>query len=298
MPSPTNKKLNARRAPAAITTDDFLGGRIGVLQPKGGHRAGSDAVFLAAAVPARAGMRALDVGAGVGVAGLCVLARVLNIELTAVEIDGKLCALAANNASRNGFGGKVSVVNADVTAPGKTLRAAGLLSESYDQVIANPPFHAEGKVRAAPDRGRATAHVMDRGGLAAWVRFFAAMAAPQALLTLIHRPDRLAELLRLLEGRFGDIAVFPLFPKQGEPATRIIVQAEKGSRAGLSLLPGLVLHQENGSYTAEAEAVLRGGEALDLGRSKNRKGRRLGGKGGSPLSPEREEPSRAGKIRQ
>ena len=136
-----------------------------------------------------------------------------------------------------------------------------------------------------------------QGGLAAWMRFFAAMAAPKALLTLIHRPDCLGELLRLLEGRFGDVTVFPLFARSGEPATRIIVQAEKGSRAGLSLLPGLVLHQENGSYTDEAEAVLRGGEALDLGRSKNRKGRRLGGKGGSPLSPEREEPSRAGKVR-
>ena len=136
-----------------------------------------------------------------------------------------------------------------------------------------------------------------KAGLAAWVRFFAAMAAPKALLTLIHRPDCLGELLRLLDGRFGDIAVFPLFAKRGEPATRIIVQAEKGSRAGLSLLPGLVLHEEDGSYTDEAEAVLRGGEALDLGGSKNRKGRRLGGKGGSPRSPEREEPSRAGKIR-
>ena len=150
-----------------------------------------------------------------------------------------------------------------------------MLSESYDQVIANPPFHAEGKVRAAPDRGRATAHVMNREGLAAWVRFFAAMAAPKALLTLIHRPDCLGELLPLLAGRFGDIAVFPLFPKRGEPATRIIVQAEKGSRAGLSLLPGIVLHEADGSYTAEAEAVLRGGEALDLRGNDKRKGRRV-----------------------
>ncbi len=269
MPSPTSKKLNLRPAQAgATTTDDFLGGRIGVRQPRSGHRAGSDAVFLAAAVPARAGMRVLDVGAGVGVAGLCVLARVPGVELTAVEIDAKLCALAAENATRNGFGDKVSVVNADLTAPGKLLRAAGLLSETYDQVFANPPFLSAGRVRAAPDRGRATAHVMREGGLAAWVRFFAAMAAPKALLTLIHRPDCLGELLRLLEGRFGDVAVFPLFPKQGEPAVRIIVQAEKGSRAGLSLLPGLVLHQGNGSYTDAAEAVLRGGQALDLGGSK------------------------------
>jgi tRNA1(Val) A37 N6-methylase TrmN6 len=273
MPSPTSKKPSLRPAEAAAaTTDDFLGGRIGVKQPKGGHRAGSDAVFLAASVPARAGMRVLDVGAGVGVAGLCVLARVPSVELTAVEIDARLCALAAENAERNGFGDKVDVLNADVTAPGKSRRALGLLSESYDQVVANPPFHAEGKVRAAPDRGRAAAHVMDRGGLAAWVRFFAAMAKPKALLSVIHRPDCLGELLPLLEGRFGNIAVFPLFPKRGEAATRIIVQAEKGSRAGLSLLPGIVLHEADGSYTAEAKAVLRGGEALDLRGTDKRKG--------------------------
>ena len=103
------------------------------------------------------------------------------------------------------------------------------------------------------------------------------MAAPNALLTLIHRPECLGELLRLLDGRFGDIAIFPLFPKSGEPATRIIVQAKKGSRAGLSLLPGLRLHEEDGRYTAEAEAVLRGGAALDLRRLGQSKGRRLGG---------------------
>ncbi len=149
--------------------------------------------------------------------------------------------------------------------------------ESYHHLIANPPFHAEGKVRAAPDSARAAAHVMGAEGLAAWVRFFAAMAAPNALLTLIHRPDCLGELLGLLEGRFGDVAVFPLFSKRGEPATRIIVQAKKGSRAGLNLLPGLLLHEADGRYTAEAEAVLRGGAALDLRRSGQSKGRRPGG---------------------
>ena len=278
MSSPTTKKPSVRAGRAGATsTDDFLGGRIAVIQPRRGHRAGSDAVFLAAAVPARAGQRVLDAGAGVGVAGLCLLARIPGVELTAVEIDAGLCALAAENAARNGFGERVQVINADVTSPGKALRAAGLVAESYDQVIANPPFHPEGAVRPAPDAARAAAHVMGGEGLADWVRFFAALAAPNALLTLVHRPDCLGELLGLLDRRFGGIAVFPLFPKRGEPASRIIVQAEKGSRAGLSLLPGLVLHEEDGRYTEEAEAVLREGEALDLRRSDQRKGRRLGG---------------------
>jgi tRNA1(Val) A37 N6-methylase TrmN6 len=277
MSSPTTKRPSVRAGRAGATsTDDFLGGRIVVIQPRRGHRAGSDAVFLAASVPARAVERVLDVGAGMGVAGLCLLARVPGIEVTAVEIDAGLCALAAKNAARNGFAESFTVINADVTSPGKTLKAAGLERESYDHLIANPPFHAEGAVRPAPDGARAAAHVMGGEGLAAWVRFFAAMAAPNALLTLIHRPDCLGELLELLDGRFGGIAVFPLYPKRGEPATRIIVQAKKGSRAGLTLLSGLVLHEEDGRYTEEAEAVLRGGEALDLGRS-TRKGRRPGG---------------------
>jgi tRNA1(Val) A37 N6-methylase TrmN6 len=277
MSLPTTKSLKrSNKQASANSTDDFLGDRISVVQPRGGHRAGSDAVFLAAAVPAKARDRVLDVGAGVGVAGLCLLARVPAIEVTAVEIDAGLGALAGENAARNGFAEQFEVVTADVTSPGKTLAAAGLKAESYHHVIANPPFHAEGSVRAAPDAARASAHVMSRGGLAAWVRFFAAMAKPGALLTLIHRPDCLGELLALLEGRFGDIAVFPLFAKRGEPATRIIVQAKKGSRAGLSLLHGLILHDQDGRYTDEAEAVLRGGEPLRL-RPAKEKGRRLGG---------------------
>ncbi len=249
----------------AATVDEFLGGRISVSQPQGGHRAGSDAVWLAAAAPARAGEHVLDAGAGVGVAGLCLLARVPAVSVTAVEIDASLCALAAANAARNGMADRFSVIEADVTAPAKALIAKGLMREGYAQVIANPPFHVAGTVRPAPDRARAFAHVMGDGALEDWVRFLAAFAAPKGRLTLIHRPDNLTMLLRLLERRFGDIAVFPLFPRAGNAATRVILQGRKGSRGGLTLLPGLVLHEADGRYTEAAEAVLRGGEALQLG---------------------------------
>ena len=275
MSSPTMKKPETHRA--ATTTDDFLGGRIGAIQPRRGHRAGSDAVLLAAAVSARAGQRVLDAGAGVGVAGLCLLARVPEVKVTAVEIDPALCALAQQNAERNGFAARLAVINADVTARGNALSALGLKRESYDHVIANPPFHAEGKVRAAPHAARAGAHVMRKGDLSAWMRFFATMAKPNGLLTLIHRPDCLDELLESLDGRFGRVTVLPLFSRPNEPAVRIIVQAKKGSRAPLGLLPGMILHEADGSYTQDAERVLRGGEPLALGVPAKEKGRRLGG---------------------
>jgi tRNA1(Val) A37 N6-methylase TrmN6 len=256
--------LTTRSPKLATSTDDFLGGRIAVAQPRKGHRAGSDAVFLAASVPARPHDRVLDIGAASGIAGLCLLARVKGIDVTAVEIDPGLAALAADNAAANGFAARFRSIAADVTSSGKVLASAGLKRESYHHLMANPPFYAERSVRAAPDTARAAAHVMGEGGLAAWVRFSAAMAAPNGLLTMIHRPDCLGHLLALLEGRFGAVTVFPLFPRSGDAATRIIVQAKKGSRAGLNLLPGLVLHDEAGGYTEAAEAVLRGGAALSL----------------------------------
>jgi tRNA1(Val) A37 N6-methylase TrmN6 len=273
MSSPTTRRPEHRARTGATSTDDFLGGRISVVQPQKGHRAGSDAVLLAASVPAHAGERVLDIGAGSGVAGLCLLARVRGIDVTAVEIDPGLAALAVSNAAANGFAGQFRSIAADVTSSGKTLATAGLKREFYHHLIANPPFYVERNVKAAPDSARATAHVMREGGLAAWVRFFAAMAAPNGVLTLIHRPDCLGELLALLEGRFGSVAVFPLFSRSGEAATRIIVQAKKGGRAALSLLPGLVQHDPAGGYTEAAEAVLRGGAALNLRGSNGGKAR-------------------------
>ena len=230
-------------------------------------------MFLAAAVPARAGERVLDVGAGAGVAGLCVLARVSGVHVTAVDIDKRLVALAARNAAKNSFDRHFRAIAADVRTRWKALGETGLRREGYHHLMANPPFYTASRVRAALDPARAVAHVMREGDFSAWVDFFTTMCAPHGLLTLIHLPDCLEELLCVIDGRFGDITVFPLFPRAGEAATRIIVQAKKGSRAGLSLMSGLVLHEADGRYTEAAEAVLREGAALELRRSSEGKNR-------------------------
>lgn len=248
-----------------MSVDAFLGGRIEIAQPQRGHRGGSDAVFLAACVPAQQGEAVLDAGAGAGTAGLCVMARTPGVRVTAVEIDEGQCALAAENAVRNGFAGCFHAIATDLTGPAKALNDAGLMREGYDHVMANPPFYPAGAVRAAPDAARASAHVMAAGALEGWVRFLAAHAAPKGTLTMIHRPDALGQLLDLLKDRFGGLNVYPLFPKEGAPASRIIVQGRKNSRAPLRFLQGLILHATDGSYTDEAEAVLRSGAGLDLG---------------------------------
>src|SRR5215510_2556250 len=103
--------------PGAVTDDAVLGGRLRLKQPRRGHRVGHDAILLPAATAAEPGEHVVDLGAGVGAAGLALAARVPGITLTLVEIDPELAAVAAENASRNGLADRVRTLSLDVAAP-------------------------------------------------------------------------------------------------------------------------------------------------------------------------------------
>ena len=250
------------------TTDAFLGGRLSIRQPRKGYRAGLDAVLLAAAAPVRAGTgeRVLDAGSGVGVVGLSVAERISDALVTLVELEPELLALARENVGDNGLSDRVSVVQADVAAGGAAFNGSGseLTPGTFAHVLANPPYFAAGSGTEPSDNLKAGAHQMPREGLDAWVRFLATAAAADGSATIIHRADALPAVLAALDGRFGAIKVFPVFPRAGEAASRVIVQGIKGSRAPLTLLAGLVLHMEGHGFAPEAEAILRHGAALDL----------------------------------
>ena len=232
-------------------TETFLNGRVRIAQPESGFRSGLDAVMLAAAVPAQAGQTALELGAGAGTASLCLLARVPGLALTGVEIDKSLTALAGDNAAANGL--QADFACADIFALPTELKRA------FDQVFCNPPFHGEGQV--SPNEMRATA-LMDQGRLEDWLRIGLQRTISGGFFTAILRADRLNQALAALPEK--GVAVFPLWPKAGEAAKRVIVQARKGSNAPFALLPGLVLHQVNGAWTPEADDVLRRGNPLAL----------------------------------
>jgi tRNA1(Val) A37 N6-methylase TrmN6 len=248
------------------TSDDlFLGGALTIRQPLKGHRAGIDAVFLAAAAPANAGDSVLDAGAGPGTVGLCIARRVAGCRVSQIEIEPVLADLARGNAERNGLADRVRVFCADLTAPLSEIEAMRLGRESFDHVVANPPFHVESAGRISPEPLRRRANAIRAGGLDHWLRFAAAMAKPGGTLTVIHRPEALPELLGGLEGRFASLRVYPLFPRAGAPANRIMIAAVKGSRAPLVLLPGMVLHEADGhAFRPEAAAILRHGAPLNL----------------------------------
>jgi tRNA1(Val) A37 N6-methylase TrmN6 len=259
--------LDAGAPELEVSEDAFLGGTLMLLQPVRGYRAGIDAVLLAAAAPINtaASGRVLDVGAGVGVVGLCVAARVSKAHVTLVEIEPRLAGLARKNIARNGLEGRVEVISADIESPAQTHAELGLHPGAFSHVVANPPFHVQGQGRPARNPIKAGAHAMPPGALKRWVKFIARMAANGGSATLVHRAEALGELLALLEGRFGALKVLPIHPRPGTPAVRVLVQGRKGSRAPLTLLPGLILHGDENRFLPEVERILRGHASLDLG---------------------------------
>lgn len=238
-----------------FTKDCLLGGRVALVQPASGHRAGTDAVLLAASAPARPGDRVLDVGASTGAVGLMVAARESTVRLAFAERDPGLAELCRRNCRDNGVEAEVFV--ADILD--KAARsAAGLRPEAADLVVTNPPFLERGQARISPDPGRAAAHALPAGGLDAWLRVCLGLLAPKGRFVLIHRADRLAECLDGLSGPLGGLTLRFVHPGAGKPAIRLILSGTKGSRAPLTILPPLVLNGPDGRFTPEAEALHRG----------------------------------------
>ncbi|MCF4129055.1 tRNA1(Val) (adenine(37)-N6)-methyltransferase [Methylobacterium sp. SyP6R] len=240
--------------------ESWLGGRLTLRQPpRGAHRAGTDAVLLAASAGARPGETVCDLGAGTGAVGLAVALACPAAQVMLIERDPEAANLARVNVQENGLASRVRVIEADVTAPGRERRAAGLLPDSVDLLLTNPPFFEAGRHRASPVAVRAAAHgFTEPGGLEAWLRTCADLLRPGGRLVLIHRADALPACLDAMAGRFGSIEVTPIQPRAESPAIRVLVAGVRGSRAPFALAPALVLHGPDGRFTEPVEAMHRG----------------------------------------
>ena len=255
--------MAAERELLDISEDAVLGGRLRLRQPLTGHRVGHDAILLAAATGGRAGELAVDLGAGVGAAGLALAARVDAIKVVLVEIDEALSRLAGDNARINGLAGRVRAVACDAEDT-DALAAGGLPAGSADRVLMNPPFHDARRHNVSPDARRRLAHAGEPGLLTRWIASAAFLLKPRGVLTLIWRADEVADVLQALAGEFGAIAVLEVAPREGAPAIRVLVRAVKGGTGQPVYRPALILNDAQGRPTAAAEAVLRGGQKLRL----------------------------------
>jgi len=247
-----------------LSEDGLLGGKIRLLQPGEGYRAAIDPVLLAASITARSGETVLDIGCGVGAAALCLASRGAGLQITGLEIQAGLADLAERNVALNAAFGAVSIVEGDLRDPPSNLGLG-----RYHHVMANPPFMETTAGNPPPNASKAQAHTEETGRLKDWVEFAAKALRPKGSATIIHRADRLDELLALMRKDFGELIIFPLWPTapggvSAKPAKRVIVRGRKGLKSPTVFSPGLVLHDGQSAYTSEAETVLRHGGALDL----------------------------------
>jgi tRNA1(Val) A37 N6-methylase TrmN6 len=237
--------------------DRLLGGQVRLLQPKAGYRAGADAALLAAACDARSGERVLDVGCGPGAVLLQAAMRCPETRFWGLERDPAALELARRNLELNGVQDRAQVLSGDV-AEG----FAALKQRPFDAVLSNPPFFDDPGAIRGPDPTKRGAYLASEG-LAAWAAFLSKAVREGGDVIVIHRADRLADLLALLSAKCGSFQIRPVHPFADEPAKRVVVRATKTSKAPLKLLPALVLHDRSGGkHTAEAEAILRGEAAL------------------------------------
>jgi tRNA1(Val) A37 N6-methylase TrmN6 len=242
---------------AEVTEDAVMGGRVVLRQPRLGYRAGLDAALLAACLEVKSGERAIEAGCGVGGALLQAAARWPDAHFTGVERDSAALSLARENVVLNGLDDRVGMLQGDVE---QGFSALGLAP--FDAAFANPPFFDDPCSLRGPHPARRGAYIAD-GGLEAWVVFLLKAVRPGGRVTLVHRADRLADLLRLLSDGAGSICIRPVQPFADQPAKRVLVRAIKTGKAPLTLLPALVLHdREGGKHTPFADALLRGEATL------------------------------------
>jgi tRNA1(Val) A37 N6-methylase TrmN6 len=248
-----------------LTEDAFLGGQLLLRQKRSGHRAGHDAILLAASTDARAGDRVVDFGTGIGTAGLALARRVPGINLCLAEIDPELAELARINAAANAIAADVIVL--DVTDDAQVFAAHGLLPDSADCVLMNPPFNDPARHRGSPDQARHSAHVATEETLHAWVHAARRILRSNGVLTLIWRADGLADVLAALSRGFGSVSILPVHGEAEKPAIRVLVRAVKGGRAPMRLLPALMLNDESRVPKKEVRNILEGRAVLSLAES-------------------------------
>lgn len=248
-----------------VTQDAFHDASFHVLQPKArGNRSGMDALLLAASMPKDASGIVADLGAGAGVAGFALINLNEDLELVAVERNKEMAELARQSSllSQNAhLRDRIKVIEADVTLSGLNRQSAGLATDSVDHVIMNPPYNSQG-ARPPNDPLRAEAFIMAQGGLDAWFRTAAAMMQGDGYFSVIHRTDSLGEVIACSQGRFGNLEIIPIHSHAGEPAKRMIVRGIRGSKAPSCILPGFIVHSDEGKFTPHADAIFKGKAGL------------------------------------
>lgn len=241
-----------------VSIDEFLGGRISLKQPKKGYRITSDSVFLAASIVPKKSDKILDVGAGSGAILSCLAARLgedaKSITMHGVELQDDLTTLARENGTDC-----ITYFEGDIFKD-----IDGCEANSYHHVISNPPYYEKGKISASPYKTKAVAHGDDMADLGLWIERSMRMVRPKGYMTVVHRADRLNDIVAVMSEKAGSIIIYPFYSKAGKDASRVIIRAQKDANGLLALKSGMIVHKSDGTYSDEAENILRHAHFLDI----------------------------------
>ncbi len=228
--------------------------RVRLLQPAdGAFRTSLDSVMLAAACPAKSGDHVLDLGCGVGGASFCLTYRCPEIRLSGVEWEQVYFDLAQQNAALNGVSDRSEFYCCDIRdfeVPQKPI---------YDQVMLNPPFREARDHTPSPHelRAKAHGHQEEELSLEDWIKVAHRLLKNGGGITIIYPASGTDRIIRGLGKMFGAVEIIPLWPRVGVEAKRVIIRAIKDRKTPARIHAGLVLHEADGSYTTQADQVLR-----------------------------------------
>ena len=246
-----------------ISLDKLLGGRVELFQPKQGFKATTDSVILAASIPFKQGERAIDLGSGLGVASLCLVARVSDAKVIGLEKNNDLVSLSNKSAKYMNVADRINFISCNIFNIEKPLYDS---LNNMDHVILNPPWYSDRPFNRMENKEKRNAKVELNADLYDWLKVCRSLLSRRGRVTLIHRAESLSKVIfSLVKNQFGDITILPVMSKSGASAKTIVVSALSGSKGKCNIMSNIYLHDRRGNYTRTAEDILRNAKPTALG---------------------------------
>jgi len=240
-----------------VTKNNILNGFINLYQPKKGFRVGIDSILLASSISSCD--NCLEFGTGTGIISLSLAKRFPLSHIMAIEKNKELIKIGKKNIILNNLKDlNIKMIYGD-------LRKDSFLADlnnTFDRVVMNPPYFNKEKFLLSLNKTKMDSKYEDNIYL--WFSEAYKKLKPKGYLNFIYRSECLDMIMQYLNKDWGDIRIFPLWPKKGLPSKLIIVQAKKKSKSEVKLLSGLVLHNDDGTYTEACNSILMNTSNIDL----------------------------------
>ena len=238
--------------------DAFFDGRVTLYQSRAGYRFSLDALLLAHFVTVKTGARIVDLGTGNGVIPLALATLHPSIEVTGIELQPSMVERARRNIAQNELQSRIKIAHGDVRSPNR-VAAGGV----FDTAICNPPYRKSTSGRLSANRERQMARHEIAGGLAEFLRAGSFLLRANGRMAMVYDAVRSVDLLTAMRHaglepkRWRFVHSFP-----GAKASLVLVEAIKGGRSGLEVLPPLIVYQRDKTYSAEVASMIAGARRL------------------------------------